>query len=172
MPASETPAARAPDDVQAAVVAFGREMFGLALSITEHVADAEDAYQEAWASAMIHWTQLREPAKRRAWLASIMVRAALRSRRRRASWVRRNLSLNAGRGLADTMQWDPTLARALATLSARQRAVVGLHYGYGYSLDEAAAVLGCSAGTARSHLARALARLRKELRTEDEQCEI
>jgi DNA-directed RNA polymerase specialized sigma24 family protein len=36
------------------------------------------------------------------------------------------------------MEWDPTLGTALAHLSPRQRAVVDLHYGQGYSLDEAA----------------------------------
>ena len=38
-----------------------------------------------------------------------------------------------------------------------------LHYEYGYTLDECASLIGCQPGTARSHLARALASLRKEL---------
>ena len=58
---------------------------------------------------------------------------------------------------------DVDLERALRRLSVRQRAVIGLHYVYGYSLDEAAAALGCRPGTARSHLNRALSTLREHM---------
>lgn len=46
------------------------------------------------------------------------------------------------------MEWDPTLATAVSQLSRRQRAVVALHYGQGYSLDEVAEILRCGRGTA------------------------
>jgi RNA polymerase sigma factor (sigma-70 family) len=62
------------------------------------------------------------------------------------------------------MEWDPTVAKALTSLTERQRAVVALHYGYGYSLDETAGVLRLSGGTVRSHLARALTTLRRSMR--------
>jgi RNA polymerase sigma factor (sigma-70 family) len=58
---------------------------------------------------------------------------------------------------------DLDLERAFARLSLRQRAVLALHYHYGYPLDECAGLMRCRPGTVRSHLARALARLRKEL---------
>lgn len=58
---------------------------------------------------------------------------------------------------------DMDLDRAYRRLTHQQRAVVALHYEYGYSLDECAALIGCQPGTARSHLARALASLRKEI---------
>jgi len=55
------------------------------------------------------------------------------------------------------------MAVAFRSLSTKQRAVVVLHYHHGYSLDECASLLGCRPGTARSHLARALTTMRKEL---------
>jgi len=58
---------------------------------------------------------------------------------------------------------DLDLDRGYRRLTRQQRAVVTLHYEYGYTLDECAALIGCQPGTARSHLARALASLRKEL---------
>ena len=50
-----------------------------------------------------------------------------------------------------------------ALLSRRQRAVVVLHYSYGYTLDECSRFMGCRPGTARQHLARALTHLRETL---------
>jgi RNA polymerase sigma factor (sigma-70 family) len=152
------------DEIDAAVSKFESEMFGLALSITANVADAEDAYQTAWVEALSHWGKLRDPAKRRSWLASIVSRSALRTRRRRALWLRRHSPISGAEALAVVMEWDPAIAKGLALLTDRQRAVVALHYGHGYSLDETAAILQCRSGTARSHLARALITLRRSMR--------
>jgi RNA polymerase sigma factor (sigma-70 family) len=150
-------------DIDVAIAEFGSEMYGLALSITANVPDAEDAYQTAWLDALGHWGQLRNPERRRSWLASIVSRSAFQTRRRRATWFHRHAPIADAEALSVVMDWDPTVAKALTLLTERQRAVVALHYGYGYSLDETAVVLGCRAGTVRSHLARALATLRRSM---------
>jgi RNA polymerase sigma-70 factor (ECF subfamily) len=61
----------------------------------------------------------------------------------------------------DPEPFDPELARAFDGLTSQQRAVVMLHYFFGYSLDESAEIMGCRPGTARSHLHRALVALRE-----------
>jgi RNA polymerase sigma factor (sigma-70 family) len=155
------------DDVDLAVAHFGSEMYGLALAITANRADADDAYQSAWVDAMRHWDQLRVESRRRAWLAAIVARSARRGGRQRGLWMRRHEPLRDELTLAAVMEWDPTLATAVSQLSRRQRAVVALHYGHGYSLDEVGTLLGCSGGTVRSHLNRALEHLRRELSDED-----
>lgn len=166
--ASETStSSTAADEVDLAVVQFGSEMYGLVLSITGNVADAEDAYQTAWVQALSHWLQLRDPAKRRSWLATIAARSAFRARRRHLLWLHRHVPISDAVALSDVMHWDPLLANRLALLTDRQRAVVALHYGHGYSLDETAAILKCREGTVRSHLARALATLRRSLRDDE-----
>jgi RNA polymerase sigma factor (sigma-70 family) len=53
------------------------------------------------------------------------------------------------------------LADALRVLSARERAVIVLHYYEGRPIDEVAAILDCPRGTAASLQSRALAKLRK-----------
>ena len=151
------------DEIADAVSLFGSEMYGLALVIAVDVHDAEDAYQVAWLSATRHWDQLRMPSKRRAWLAQIVVRAARHSNRRRVVRLGRESTLDHAACLASVMSWDPELGTAMQRLSVRQRAVVVLHYGHGYSLDEVAAILGCRGGTVRAHLSRALTKLREAL---------
>lgn len=61
------------------------------------------------------------------------------------------------------MGWDRELVAALAKLSSRQRVALVLVHGYGYSLADAAAVLGCGVSSLRNHLARALRRVRRDL---------
>jgi RNA polymerase sigma factor (sigma-70 family) len=146
---------------EAAVHAESGRLFAVAYSILRDPQEAQDAVQETMELAWQSWTTLRDPSKRSAWLRQICVRRAIRTRKR----------LLPRLWLADTVQVhgqtpeepDLDLDRCYRRLSRQQRAVVALHYEYGYSLDECAALIGCQPGTARSHLARALASLRKEL---------
>jgi hypothetical protein len=57
------------------------------------------------------------------------------------------------------------LLEALATLPPRQRAVVVLRYWEDHSVEDAAALLGCSVGTVKSQSARGLAALRTRFGT-------
>jgi RNA polymerase sigma-70 factor (ECF subfamily) len=141
-------------------------LFGLALAIVGDRAEAEDAVQETLLSAWRRWTSLRDPAKRSAWLTRICVNHSIRRRR-----LRRRLTLWSGDRWAapagsQKIDLDGRLAdihRAFRTLSPSQRAVVTLHLHHGFTVDECAALVGCRPGTARSHLGRAVAKLRKEL---------
>ena len=150
-----------------AIAEHGRSLYGLAVSITGNLADAEDAYQDALEQAWRRWEQLRAPESPRAWLATICARSALRNRRLRVRWLARHVDVEKADNLGTVMRWDPSLGRALTLLTPRQRAVVALHYGHGYSLDEVGTLIGCSGGTVRSHLNRALEHLRRELSDED-----
>lgn len=62
----------------------------------------------------------------------------------------------------------PELGPALERLSEQQRAAVVLVHGYGFSLREAADVLGLGVSTLREHLARGMGRLREVLEDRDE----
>lgn len=146
---------------EAVVHAESGRLFAVAYSVLRDAKEAEDAVQETLEQAWRSWEELRDPSKRTAWLRQICVRRAVRSRRRLLSrlWLADRLDAHAQPGEDPDLDLD----RSYRRLTRQQRAVVTLHYEYGYSLDECAALLGCRPGTARSHLARALARLRKEL---------
>jgi RNA polymerase sigma factor (sigma-70 family) len=53
--------------------------------------------------------------------------------------------------------------QAFARLSLKQRAAFALHVYYGMTVEECAGVMGCRPGTARSHLGRAVEKLRRSL---------
>jgi RNA polymerase sigma-70 factor (ECF subfamily) len=154
-------------DFDAVFMSERGRLFSIAFAVLRDPVEAEDVVQETAAAAWRGWNGRRDPDHTRAWLTTICVR---KSTRRRTSLFRRVL-LNerhreelarADRKLeADGRHLD--LHRAHRTLSRQQRAVVSLHYQYGYTLNECALLMGCSAGTVSSHLSRALARLRKEL---------
>ena len=155
LPLSAVPGAPNYEELQAELP----RLMALAYSILRDREQASDAVQDTAEQAWRTWTALRRQDRRAAWLSTICVRQALRRARveRRQRLVRWRQPSGAGGDMRTT---DVDLERALRRLSVRQRAVIGLHYVYGYSLDEVAAVLGCRPGTARSHLNRALVSLR------------
>ena len=53
---------------------------------------------------------------------------------------------------------------ALERLTEPQRMTVVLSYYHGFRMREIGEIIGCTEGTARTHMFRALRRLRKELR--------
>jgi len=148
-------------DFEAAVHAESGRLFAVAYAILRDVQDAEDAVQDTMEQAWHSWSALRDSSKRGAWLRQICVRRAIRSRRRLLPrlWLSESTSVQ-GQPADDP---DMDLDRGYRRLTRPQRAVITLHYEYGYTLDECASLIGCQPGTARSHLARALASLRKEL---------
>jgi RNA polymerase sigma-70 factor, ECF subfamily len=140
-------------------------LFGLAMTILGDHGEAEDAVQETVFSAWRAWSTLRQPSQRASWLTRICVNHCINRRRdrvRRILWSPTQWSAVRG---ADPPVFQGRLAgfdEAFKRLSRPQRAVFALHFEYGYTVDECARLIGCRPGTARSHLGRAVAKLRKE----------
>ena len=119
---------------------------------------AEDVVQDTYITARARISQLRDPAAIEAWLARITVHRSFRIKRR----GKRLQELLATMPLA---RWTPPPAGRLelhelvAALPARERAVVVLQHGYGYSLAEVAELVGISHDNARKISSRTRARL-------------
>lgn len=141
-----------------------RRLFHIALAILRDRGEAEDAVQESFLIAWRRWDTVREEEKRASWMTTICVHHCIRKRSGMRRWTV---------GVSDDSRAAPEhirfegrmldLDRAQAKLSPQQRAALVLSYHHGYSADQCAALMGLSAGTVRSHLARALATLRKEM---------
>jgi DNA-directed RNA polymerase specialized sigma24 family protein len=156
------PADQANLELETTVLREGRRLYAIALAILRDASEAEDAVQETMELAWRSWASLRTEGSRAAWLTRICVRHSLRRRRRSFTWGRPAGAVTP----ANVPPFEPPdidLDRAFGRLSPRQRAVVALHYGHGYTLDECPVLMTCRPGTARSHLARALTAMRKEL---------
>lgn len=154
-------------EFEAAVRLDGARLLGLAFSILRDPGDAEDAVQETMVRAWRAWDSISDPERRSAWLTRICVNHCLHRRRRAGrGWL---LSSDAGSQAAEAAittgadERDLDIDRACRRLSVQQRTVITLHYHYGYGLDECAGLMGCRPGTVRSHLARALTTLRREM---------
>jgi RNA polymerase sigma factor (sigma-70 family) len=142
--------------------------------------EAEDAVQEAFVRAARSLDRFRAGAPFRPWLLTIVANEA--RNRRRSTSRREALQLRvAHRDIADQpgevgaatteeiamaneqRRW---LLHAVAGLPDRDREVIALRYFADLSEAETAAALECPAGTVKSRLVRALARLRASLGVE------
>ena len=136
-------------------------LLAIASVIVGSSTDAEDVVQEVMIAAWRAWDRLRDPASRDAWLTRICVRESVHhGQKLRSRWLHEDIinDRNVGASpLEPETNWDG----AFDALSRQQRAVVALHFYYGYTLDECSRLMGCRPGSARQHLARALRHLRE-----------
>jgi RNA polymerase sigma factor (sigma-70 family) len=142
-----------------------RRLYGIAYSILRDHAEAEDALQDAMFKAWKSWNSLRNEDARSTWLIRICVNHCINRRK-----GLRLLGFATAPRHEDAAAADPRfegrlvdLDRSYRKLSPKQRAAVFLHYHHGYSIDECADLMTCGAGSVRTHLARALASMRKEM---------
>jgi RNA polymerase sigma-70 factor, ECF subfamily len=136
------------------------EMVALARTLLAGDAEAEDLVQEAFVHAWQRLGSLRRAESFPAWMRRIVARRCLR-------WARRNprreevSSREVGNEPAGAERLD--IARVLAALAPRQRAVIYLTEVEGWTDREAAGILGLLPATVRVHRFRALKRLRRLL---------
>ena len=133
-------------------------------------AAAEDIAQEAFARAWRALPSFRGQADLSTWLYRVVVNEALSQVRRRK--LREGLSdllLRVGVRETPATTSDPGLRgrieRAMGTLSANERAAFALVHLEGFTVEDTARIRGRRSGTIKSHLHRALAKLRRELAT-------
>ena len=144
------------------VLARGPALSRTALLLTGSHHAAEELVQEALVKAATRWRRLTAEGDPEAYLRRIMVndRISWWRRRRRESVVPAVPEWSSVDG-SDAVDGRVDLAAALATLPARQRAVIVLRFYEDRSVQETADLLGCAPGTVKSQTSDALARLRR-----------
>src|SRR5262245_828358 len=132
---------------------------------------AEDWAQEAWVRVFRALPTFRGESRFTTWLHRIAVNSALHGRRWRERRARNETTLvptlpSGGNGEQAVLRMR--LERALQKLPDRMRQVIVLHDVEGYTHEEIADLLGVTAGTSKSQLFKARARMRDFLRPRQE----
>lgn len=124
---------------------------------------AEELAQETLARVWANWPKVSQMEAPGGWAHRVALNLANSTFRRRAA-ERRAHERIAARPVLVHLDADPTeastLRRAVASLPARQRAVVVLRFYADLPVDEVAGLLGCAPGTVKSLTHRAVAALR------------
>ncbi len=151
-----------PPDLQAEMLSTLPRLRAFALSLTGNVDRADDLVHDTLVQALGHLGQFEPGTCLRAWLFTILRNLFLTSCRRRRREQEDPDEALAGRLAVAPHQLDHldviALKHALARLPVHQREAV-LLVAAGLSYDEAARVCGTVAGTIKSRVGRARARL-------------
>ncbi|MFE9205645.1 SigE family RNA polymerase sigma factor [Micromonospora sp. NPDC007230] len=122
---------------------------------------AQDLVQTAFTKLYLVWNRVARHEVLDAYVRQILVRTFLDERRR--GWWRRE-RVGGEDAERPTPPESPenrlVMLQALAALAPRQRAVLVLRYWEDLSVEETAALLGCTPGTVKSQAARGLENLR------------
>jgi RNA polymerase sigma-70 factor (ECF subfamily) len=158
------------DAFEALITAQGDRMLATARKILRDPDAAEDAVQQTVILAWRLLPALRDPERFESWLYKVLVSACYGEARRARRFDAKVQALAAEP--TESSEMDRWLERdaiegAFRSLTAAHRAVVVLHYYGGLPLNEVAAIVGVSHGTARSRLHYALRALRAALQAAD-----
>lgn len=161
----QSPRSEVDDAFEQFVRGRSTHLFRLALALTGwDQAAAEDVLQIALERAYRRRRQLFRQGSAEPYVRKVVVNAAIDWRRVRRRRAEHSLDLASDLAATDRLGQvadRDALARALAGLAPKQRAVLVLRYWEDVPDAEIAAALNCSAATVRSQASRGLARLRE-----------
>lgn len=147
-----------------------RAAHAVALAVLGETADADDAVQDAFLSAMQHLDSCWPVEKFRAWLLTIVRNRAYDLKRRGRVRVAEELEDGTAAArdpspleLAERSELNVRLAAAIDTLTDTQREVLMMHDVEGWKHADIAGLLGLAESTVRVHLLHARRRLRSQL---------
>lgn len=145
-------------------------VYGLAYHLLRHVADAQDAAQQAFIAAYQHLDRLAQPEKFAAWLYKITVnecRMWQRRRRETVSWETlppdEPSNTESPAEAAERAELRCRVTAAVQTLPEAQRLAVTLFYMDGLSYQEVADFLSVPVSAVKGRLHRARTQLQEEL---------
>lgn len=158
-----------PDAFGILVARHSGRMWAVALRTMRNPEEAADALQEAYISAFRRAHTFRGDAQVTTWLHRVVVNACLdrirRNKVRAADPLPEDPERAAELGIVEdsdvleVKERRADVAAALAQINADQRAALVLVDMEGYSVEEAAAMLGCAVGTIKSRCSRGRAKL-------------
>ena len=124
---------------------------------------AEDLAQTTLAKVFVSWRKIKRRDAVHAYARRTLVNEYLGDKRLKRSGEILTDRFPDCAAEPQALETRMVVRAALATLPPRARAVVVLRYWEDMSVEQVAAVLGCSPGNVKSHAARALVKLRAVL---------
>jgi RNA polymerase sigma factor (sigma-70 family) len=123
--------------------------------VTRNRFEAEELAQDAFLAVYERWDRVREMEDSTGYLYRTAMNVFRSWHRRSALAAKRAIGLTRTDDSIEQLEEQDAVIRALAPLTARQRAAVVLIDLMGYSSDEAGRMLGIRASTVRTHAERA-----------------
>jgi RNA polymerase sigma-70 factor, ECF subfamily len=161
---------------------YERRIYSLALHYCCSTHDAEDLSQEAWLKAYRSIQSFRGESSFYTWMRQITINTFLNYKRRASMLDKEMITTDAqGREMVEELSDLETgrrvsveesinnkilvekVMQALGELTSQQRLIFLLKHREGMTYDEIAKSLGCSAGTVKKSLFRAVLKLRERL---------
>jgi RNA polymerase sigma-70 factor (sigma-E family) len=161
-----------PPDFDTWVQQRGSALLRFAYLVTRDRGRAEEAVQDALVSAYPRWSRIQRAGDPESYVRRSIVNADI-SRwrkffRRETPISDASLFIGAAPDHAGDQAEQDAVWRLCASLPTKQRAAVVLRYYEGLPDAEIAEILGCTAGTVRSQIHRALVSLRTTLSATEE----
>jgi RNA polymerase sigma-70 factor (ECF subfamily) len=151
---------------------YERRIYSLALHYSHDTQDAEDLSQEAWLRAFRAINTFKGESGFYTWIRKITINCFLNHQRAPFARLRSLLSQgdeysppapqNLEHSLHDRILLQKVMG-ALGQLTPRQRLIFVLKHQEGMTYEEIGKLVGCSTGTAKKAVARALVKLREQL---------
>jgi RNA polymerase sigma-70 factor (ECF subfamily) len=135
------------------------DLFGALYLITRNRHEAEEIMQDAFLRVLERWERVSSLADPVGYLYRTAMNLFRKRLRRASVMLRRTVGLSPGDDEISVIETRLDVARALASLSPRQRAVVVLTELLEFSSEEAGRMLGIAPGTVRMHASRGRAAL-------------
>jgi RNA polymerase sigma factor (sigma-70 family) len=142
---------------------YERGLYSSALVVLRSSWDAQDAVQETLYEACAKIVSLRDPAKLNAWLSTILVRKCYDLLRRRTPVLEAAEMREQQAYVFVGTERDDEVLQAVAHLPQEQRLAIVLRFFQDLSYRDIEAATGWPAGTVKSRINRAVARLRVTL---------
>ena len=156
---------------------YGNMALRIAFMVSGNMADSEDIVQEAFVKCYTHIKELKNPDVFKSWFLQILYRTAYHKQKNKNQLqFMEDLSVVAPQetspDIAETVLQGEEVRRvamALGKLSMKHRTTIILHYYNQLSVQEIAAVMGCSEGTVKSRLFSARNKLKNILLQDSEE---
>jgi RNA polymerase sigma-70 factor (ECF subfamily) len=151
-----------------------RRIYLLAFHYCQNAQDAEDLSQEVWLKAYQALASFRSDSSFYTWLRRITINSFLNHQRTNSDRAQEpidELESNSYLGPDETVYSNVlfrTVMEALADLTSSQRLMFLLRHYEGMSYEEIGNAMGCSPGTAKKSVWRALGKLRAKFEVGDE----